>query len=106
MSTLEYKGKKVLVDENGYLDNRMYSEAELCERITSLYPDVGVCGKDINVTYDWSEKSWLVHLEKGSHSLSHFLELRDADKCMEGRQCLALGLEIAQLRKNIEGEQF
>jgi hypothetical protein len=58
------------------------------------------------VTYNQPEKAWVVHLEKGSHSLNHFLEMMDADKCMEGKQCVALGLEIAQLRKNVEGEQF
>ena len=84
----------------------MYSETALCERITSLYPDIGKCGSDINVTYNESEKAWVVHMEKGSHTLNHFLEMMDADKCMEGKQCVALGLEIAQLRKNIEGEQF
>jgi len=25
---------------------------------------------------------------------------------MEGKQCVALGIEIAQLAKNIKGEQF
>jgi hypothetical protein len=84
----------------------MYSETELCERITSLYPDIGVCGRDINVSYDLTEKSWLVHMKKGSHSLDHFLEMQDADRCMQGRQCIALGLEIAQLRNNFEGKQF
>ena len=48
----------------------------------------------------------MVHMEKGSHALNHFLEQLDADRCMEGRQCIALGLEVAQLRKNVEGEQF
>lgn len=84
----------------------MYSENQLCERITAIYPDIGKCGIDINVTYNQPEKAWVVHLEKGSHSLDHFLEMMDADKCMEGTQCVALGLEIAQLRKNVEGKQF
>jgi hypothetical protein len=30
----------------------------------------------------------------------------DAERCMEGKQCVSLGLEIAQLRKNLEGKQF
>jgi ATP-dependent protease ClpP protease subunit len=47
-----------------------------------------------------------VHLKKGTHKLEHFLETRDADTCMAGKQCVSLGLEIAQLKKNIKGEQF
>ena len=84
----------------------MYTENELCEKITKLYPEIGVCGIDIDVTYDEQKKSWVVNLRKDSHSLNHFLDLMDADKCMEGKQCVSLGLEIAQLRNNIEGKQF
>jgi hypothetical protein len=52
------------------------------------------------------ENTWMVHLKKGSHKLDHFLETIDADSCMEGKKCISLGLEIAQLMKNIKGEQF
>ena len=93
----------MLFGAGGYI---MYSDNELCERITALYPDIGECGIDIKVDYDESQKAWLVHLKKDSHTLNHFLEMIDADKCMEGKQCVALGLEIAQLKKNIEGKQF
>jgi hypothetical protein len=84
----------------------MYTEMELCQKITSLYPEIGQCGVDINVDFDQSKSTWVVHLSKDTHSLNHFLEVMDADKCMEGKQCVSLGLEIAQLRNNIEGKQF
>jgi hypothetical protein len=48
----------------------------------------------------------MVHLKKGSQTLDHFLETKDADSCMDGIKCVGLGLDIAQLRKNIEGKQF
>ena len=84
----------------------MYNERELCEKIRSLYPDIGQCGLDVQVSWHEPEKTWLVHLEKGTHKLEHFLETKDADTCMDGKQCVSLGLEIAQLKKNIEGKQF
>ncbi len=84
----------------------MYSAEQLCERIVALYPDIGVCGINIDVTKDTGNNAWVVHLEKGSHSLDHFLDLPDARNCMEGEECIALGLDIAQLQKNIEGKQF
>jgi len=83
-----------------------YSERELCRRITALYPNIGECGKNISVSYNESEDAWVVHLEKGTHSLDHFLETFDADPCMDGKQCIAMGLEIAQLRNNLDGKQF
>lgn len=84
----------------------MYTSNQLCEKITSIYPDIGTCGIDVNVDYNTTEKTWMVHLKKGSHKLDHFWETMDADSCMEGKKCIALGLEIAQMRKKIKGEQF
>ena len=84
----------------------MYDEKKLCEKITALYPEIGVCGIDVNVSFNDLEKTWVVGLKKDTHNLQHFLNMMDADRCMDGKQCVALGLEIAQLKKNIEGKQF
>ncbi|MEW6594039.1 MAG: hypothetical protein AB1413_04120 [Thermodesulfobacteriota bacterium] len=79
---------------------------ELCRKIIELYPDIGQCGIDVKVTHDAAKKVWLVDLRKGNHELLHHLEYPDAEDCMAGKQCISLALEIAQLRKNIEGKQF
>ena len=84
----------------------MYDAKELCKRITSIYPDIGVCSIDIEVTYDKEKQSWAVYLKKDGHELKHYLDVPDADSCVEGKQCVSLGLEIAQLKKNIEGKQY
>ena len=84
----------------------MYTATQLCEKIISIYPDIGLCGIDVNVDYNPTEQTWMVHLKKGSHKLDHFLETLDADSCMKGKECISLGLEIAQMKKNIENEQF
>ncbi len=84
----------------------MYSDQELCRKITEIYPEIGECGINLEVQHDDQKKVWVVDLKKGSHELTHHLEYPDADNCMEGKQCVSLGLEIAQLRKNIEGQQF
>jgi hypothetical protein len=54
------------------------------------------------VDYDQAKKVWVVDLKKDRHELKHHLEQEDADLCMEGKQCVSLGLEIAQLRDNIK----
>ena len=79
----------------------MYTKKELCEKITKLYPDIGECGIDVNVDYDEEQKSWVVHLKKDHLELKTFLEDEDAALCIEGKQCVSLGLEIAQLKDNI-----
>ena len=84
----------------------MYSDQELCEKITAMYPEIGECNINIEVHHDDEKNVWVVDLKKDGHDLKHFLEYPDADNCMEGKQCVSLGLEIAQLRKNIKGQQF
>ncbi|MFZ0133000.1 MAG: hypothetical protein WAK95_10695 [Desulfobacterales bacterium] len=80
----------------------MLDQAELCEKIRAIYPDVGECGIDVNVDYDQDQKSWVVHLKKDKHELKTFLEDTDAERCLLGEKCVGLGIEIAQLRANIE----
>ncbi len=80
----------------------MIDKAQLCAKITELYPDIGECGIDIDVEYDNEKQAWVVDLKKDKFELKTFLEDGDADKCMLGQQCVSLGIEIAQLRTNIE----
>lgn len=80
----------------------MLDKDELCEKIRNLYPDIGACGIDVNVEFDEAQKTWVVALKKDNQELKTFLEDGDAEKCMQGIQCVALGIEVAQLRANIE----
>jgi len=84
----------------------MIKKNELCQKILEIYPEIGQCGVNLKVDFDKRQKAWVVSLNKDNHKLKHFLENPDAQSCMEGRQCVALGIEIAQLLKNIKGEQF
>jgi hypothetical protein len=80
----------------------MHDKKELCEKIRSIYPDIGECGIDVDVDYDETKKAWIVDLKKGEHELKTHLETAEADECMEDKKCVSLGLQIAQLRANIE----
>ena len=73
----------------------------LCERIKGLYPEIGECGIDIHVNWDKGKKVWIVDFKSGPHELTTHLEPEDANACMEGRQCPALGIKIADLKSNI-----
>ncbi len=76
----------------------MFDKNELCEKIRNIYPDIGQCEIDLNVEYDEDQKSWVVYLKKGDRVVKHFLQEEDLDKCMEGKQCVSLGIEISQIK--------
>jgi hypothetical protein len=80
----------------------MHDKKELCEKIRSIYPDIGECGIDVDVEYDEGKKAWVVDLKKDNHELKTHLEVQEADECMDGKQCVSLGLQIAQLKSNLE----
>ncbi len=56
----------------------------------------------MDVEYDQEQNRWTVHLKKDRHELKTFLEPGDAEKCMEGKQCVSLSVEINQLKDSIQ----
>jgi hypothetical protein len=75
---------------------------ELCEKIRGIYPDIGQCDIDVDVTYDESKKAWVVHLEREGKRLDTYLETEEADACMLGKQCVSLAVQVGELVKNVE----
>ena len=80
----------------------MHTKEELCEKIKAVFPEIGACGINLKVDYYQGNKAWVVDLKKDQHELKTFLEDSEAQECMDGKQCVSLGLQIGQLRKNIE----
>lgn len=80
----------------------MVSKHELCEKIREIYPDIGVCGIDVDVEFDQDHDRWVIDLKKDAQQLKTYLEEGDAEMCLSGKQCVGLGIEIAQLRDSIE----
>jgi hypothetical protein len=68
----------------------MYDKKELCDKIRSVFPDIGECGIDLDVDYDEEKKAWVVNLKQEQHELKTYLELEDAATCLEGKQCVGL----------------
>lgn len=79
----------------------MRNSNEICEKIRTMYPDVGECGIDISVNYEDQNNAWAVHLHKDGHELKTYLEIDETDACIDREKCIGLGLQIAQLRDNI-----
>lgn len=80
----------------------MIDKNTICEKIREIYPDIGQCGIDVDVAFDDNQSRWVVDLKKDHHHLKTYLEQGDAELCLLGKQCIGLGVEIAQLRGNIE----
>ncbi len=78
------------------------NKEELYKKIQEIYPDIGQCGINLDVTYDEEKKAWVVNLERKGKRLSHYLDEEDIKACMEGRQCVALGIQVGELKRDVE----
>ena len=80
----------------------MIDNDAFCQKLKEIYPDIGECGIDVNVHYDETERTWIVDLKKGDRELRTHMELKEAEQCMEGKQCVSLGLQVAELRAQLK----
>ncbi len=74
---------------------------KLCQKIEKIYPDIGACGINVNVEWDEEAESWAVVLEKDGKVLKTHLEPEDIEACERGEKCVAIGLQLGELKKNI-----
>ena len=77
----------------------MIDEKVLCEKITSIYPEIGVCDIDIDVAFSKKKNAWVVDLSKDDKNLKTHLEISDAERCMEGGKYVPLGIQVAKLAR-------
>lgn len=80
----------------------MIDKKELCEKIRSIYPDIGECEINVDVEFDEAKNAWVVHLEKYGKKLDTYLEPDETNACMLGQQCVSLGLQVGQLVRDIK----
>ncbi|MBU0995794.1 MAG: hypothetical protein KJ737_25140 [Proteobacteria bacterium] len=79
----------------------MFNKNQICSKINELYPDLGVCGKDIQISFDNDNHAWVVDLKKDVRHLKTFIEISDAEACIDNGRCLGMVFQITQLKENI-----
>lgn len=79
-----------------------YTKVALEEKLLEIYPEITKHNLSLSLDFSEDKDAWIVKLKKGRHELTTHLEKKDADACMEGTQCVYLGVQIWQLIKNIE----
>jgi hypothetical protein len=76
--------------------------AELKAKIHEMYPDIDKHGVASSVTYDKAKKTYVMELKKGTHHLATYIDKADADKCLDGVECIHLGVQIGQFMENFK----
>lgn len=76
----------------------MLTRQQICDRVSSIYPDFGRCGDSLEVNWDENNKAWAVDFEHNGRKIRHYLENKDAADCIIEKQCVGMGLEFGQFR--------
>ncbi|SHO48230.1 hypothetical protein [Desulfopila aestuarii] len=80
----------------------MALKEDICRKIEEIIPEAGRCGTDFSVEYDNRNHAWVVDLHQGRSHLKTFVEDTEAENCLTGDRCIPLGLQIGQLKRNID----
>lgn len=71
-------------------------------KIREMHPEIIKHDLSLSLSFDKDKDAWIVKLDKGEHKLTTHLERKDAEACLEGIQCVYLGIQIGQFVKNFE----
>jgi len=80
----------------------VFKKKALARKLLEMYPEISKYGLDLDLSLDDSRGVWVVTLSKGEHRLSTFLEIKDAEACLQGDRCVYLGLQIGEFVNNFE----
>lgn len=79
-----------------------HSAAELSAKLKEMYPEITEHNIDLDLEYKEDKDYWVIKLAKGDHKLHTLLNKEDADACLDGVQCIYLGVQLGQFVKNFE----
>ena len=74
----------------------MNGKTALCKKLNEIYPEIGECDKDLKVAWDSKKNVWEIYFKKDGQLIKHYLEDADAVACIEGKNCIGLGVEFGQ----------
>lgn len=72
----------------------------LKDKIREIHPDIDKYGLQLAVTFDRDKDAWYVNVSKGDNTMATYVENSDAEKCLDGVECVHLGMQIGRFIKN------
>ena len=79
-----------------------YTQVALEDKLLELYPELEEHKIGLNLSFDEERNAWVVRFRRDGHSRYAFLDKQDADNCMDGQQCIYLGVLVEQYIRDLE----
>ena len=81
-----------------------YTQVALEDKLYEMYPDLMEHHIALRLSFHEERNAWVVKFEKEGHGRYAYLDKGDADACMDGQQCIYLGVLVEQYIKDLEQE--
>ena len=81
-----------------------YTEVALKDKIIRLYPEIEQNSVNVSLNFNDELKTYDVNMKKDRHELKTHLDTKDADDCMDGKQCVRLGVQLKEFIENFKQE--
>ena len=81
-----------------------YTLVALEDKLMEMYPEISANGIHLRLELDEDKNAWVIHFEKGGRERYAFLDKSDADSCMDGQQCIYMGVLVERYIQDLEGE--
>jgi hypothetical protein len=79
-----------------------HSRNEIEAKLREMHPEIEQHDLTLAAEFSHEKDAWIIHLTKGKHELTTHLERKDANACLEGVECVHLGVQIGQFVSNFE----
>lgn len=79
-----------------------YTLVALEDKLMEMYPEISASGVHLRLAFDEDRDAWVITFEKEGHTRHAFLDKGDADACMDGQQCIYLGVLVEQYLKDLD----
>ncbi|WP_029897489.1 hypothetical protein [Desulfohalovibrio reitneri] len=71
-------------------------QQQVMAKIKEMYPEIDKYGLQASLSFDDQKDAWMLELKKDEHELVTHIEKADAEKCLEGVECVYLSHQIGQ----------
>lgn len=82
-----------------------YTDIAIKDKIMEMYPEIAQNEISISLNFSREKKVYIMKLRKDLHELTTHLEKKDIDECMDGIECVHLGVQIGQFSENFRGTE-
>ncbi|MFP4071584.1 MAG: hypothetical protein ACLFTB_06005 [Desulfovibrionales bacterium] len=74
--------------------------SEIKARLKEMYPEIGKYDMDMALREDEQTDTWILTLTYGEHSMETHLERQDVEGCLQGKECMHLGVQLGRFVQN------